>query len=685
MLLESAPTTAHMPITQDEAKAALSTGRWSDEAALKIVLADCVRAENYANTKTWISFANTASQYYQSPPTARYWDGNGGLARSSLPSFTVASCVNALVPQIINGLFYENPPFIVQPRPKTSENTARAITSVLGFQLEDINFREELRLGTHNAVLYGTAIWKWGWDIFTREEVLYSRKNKTLELPNPLGGDAVQISDDEELEEEVIEEYVDRPFFEHIVNLKHVLVDPGTNVPDIRKAKYVIHRLFPTWDDLDKLRERPGYNIPSREKLLELFFPPKEPVEAAVSEVSVRSPLSDLRAEPRYEETTEDPFEKPLEMLERWDGRKLIVVLQKKLTICNTDNPYGETPFLSVNWWDVSESFLGMGLAKTIGAEQRFQQGIRNAVTDETDLNLNGVYVRVLGKSVPTQNIRIAPGKIINVEEKDGFKPLDRLPAVPEAFQLLSLSQQIAEQISGVPGLSQGMAGSGGHSNIARSSAGAQLIGQGASAQPSEFVEKLANQVIVPFLYAVHKMDRMMLPAATWKYILTDELQHAYADNFDIIELRNSKVKFQILAGAKMQVRRNIAQLTPILIQFLTSPEIVQGLGVEKKKVNANEVIHMMMDSSGAGSEYYSVISEMSQEDEQRWQMTTPAAQQQAKAQGQAALMNQQFEQKKALLDQESVSRAGRDVLRHAYESAVTPQALTGQPGGGFE
>src|SRR6185312_232233 len=124
-----------------------------------------------------------------------------------------------------------------------------------------------------------------------------------------------------------------------------------------------------------------------------------------------RSAQWDAAAEPQSEQTTINPFEEPLEILERWDNDTYIVVLQKKLVICNVKNPYSKIPFLSVGWWDVPEAFWGLGIGRTIGSEQRLQQGITNIWLDQASLNLNGVYVRVKGKSIPTQNIRIAPGK----------------------------------------------------------------------------------------------------------------------------------------------------------------------------------------------------------------------------------------------------------------------------------
>jgi hypothetical protein len=446
--------------------------------------------------------------------------------------------------------------------------------------------------------------------------------------------------------------------------------------------------MYVTWNDLDKMRERPGFNIPSREKLLELFFPPKEEAIASTTENVAKNPLWDARAESRYESTTVDPFNEPLELLERWDGDKYMVALQKKLVICNATNPYGEIPFLSVGWWDVAEAFWSLGLAKTIGAEQRLQAGITNLWLDNAAMALNGIYVRVRGKSIPTQNIRMAPGRIVEVDNKDDFAPLQRVPAVPEAQVHLAMSQARAEQVSGANEIgTQGIAGPSGHSNIARSAAGANLLAAGGSNKSADFVEKITNQVFLPFLYKAHELNRSLLPVTTMRYILGDELQHEFMkENGDVMmELLNSKVKFTILAGAKMQARRNMAQALPIMIQFLTNEQTTQQLAIAGFRVDVAEIMRMMFEVSD-WKNFNDVVVPMTPEDQQRHQQMNPAAQAVAKQQQQMQAQSQMLDQKKnnqlEIVDAENIARAGREVLRHALETSSTPEEILGTPGG---
>jgi hypothetical protein len=672
----------HKEITPEEAKAFLSSGVWGDPASLALVVQDTERAERSENAKNWI-MAWTQSRYlYESPYSPRYWPGTQ-IEAASVPFFTLATAVNGIVPQVMAGLFYETPPFMVQERPGTTSQAARAVAALQAYQLDDINFREELQLGVHNCLIFGTSMFQWGWEKFTRERKIVKRTNPVAVIQSTVPGAPDSRISDGQLEEQIIEEVVDRPTFEHIENLREVLVDPGLQVPDIRKAKYVIRRRYMTWEDLDKLRDRPGYNIPSQEKLLELFLPPQEPVEANVSEDGSRNPMWEARGDPKWEETTADPFQKPLEVLERWDNNNYIVVLQKKVVIFNDKNEYGKIPFFSIGWWRIPGSFWSLGLGRTIGSEQRLQTGITHLVIDNASLALNAPLVRVRGKNIPTQSIRIGPGKIIEVDAQGDLQPLMRSAPVPEAGELLAMSQGRADTVGGNPITSLGQAGSAGHSNMARSSAGASALTQGANNPIADFVDKLADQVIVPFLYEVQEMNRAMLPESQLDFILSDELKHVYLGEDgkpgDLVDLLNARVKFNILAGSKMQTRRNMAQALPMITQFLANPALMSQLSVEAKKVDVNEVIRMWFEASDWRN-LNDVIIPMTKEDQQRAQAQSQGGVIQQKTQAQSQIEQQKFVQQQQLADQENIARAARDVLREGFKKAVEPAELSGLP-----
>ena len=178
----------------------------------------------------------------------------------------------------------------------------------------------------------------------------------------------------------------------------------------------------------------------------------------------------------------------------------------------------------------------------------------------------------------------------------------------------------------------------------------------------------------------MHEMNRMLLPASQLRYILDEELQHDYTKSNDIIDILNARVQFSILAGAKMQVRRNMAQSLPLLTQSLFNPEFNQQLAVQGMKLNVMELFRMWMEASEWKNQN-DLIVPMSPQDQQRWQQMQPAAQAQGKLQAASAMQDKKFEQQQQLADQENVARAARDVLRQTFEKATAPEALTGEPG----
>ena len=669
-------------LTQEQIDQILKTGLWAEDPALTLVIRDLESSENAKSAKQWIAGWNSASLLYQSTTTPKYWEGTQ-IPRANVPFYTVAKVVNSLTPQIVNGLFYDDPPFIFQPRPGTSQDTVEAVADIIGYQLKEINFKEEVRLGIMNAVLYGTNIWKWGWDSKKITRNYFALDEKKTEIPSEVPGQppSVFYDPDSELVEKEEQIQVEQPRFENITSIRDVLVDPTLRVPDITKSKFVIHRLYMTFNDLDALRDVPGYDIPSRAEVASWFQPPEETVIPANDERTGINRTWDMRADPRWEKATADPFNQPLEVLERWDNEKLIIVVQRKKVICNSKNRYSAIPFLSVGFWDVPGAFYSMGVGKTTGSEQHLQQGIVNTWLDSVSLSLSGVYTRKRSSSIPTQSIRIHPGKVVELEGVDDMKPLQRPPAVPEAAEHISMSASRVEQNSGAGEISsQGMAGSSGHSNIARTATGAAGLLQGQGVGISDFIEKFCTQVMIPFIYRVMEMNRNLLPAKSIQTILNDELQKAYLTSAtgSIEDIRQARMKVEVQAGAKLADRRSLAQNLPLLTSYLGQQFVVQNLANQGLKVDQKQVIKTIFETAGYKN-FYSLIIPMTDQEKQQAQANTPAAMNQSKIQAEAQMATQKYQAQSQLRDQENIAKAGMEVLRSNLEKGSTPEALTGQ------
>src|SRR5579863_6718499 len=122
-MLAPAPVDPYSPIEPSAAKAILRTGKLDDATALRMVVQDTLTAENYTQTKSWVTGWVSTSNLYQSIYFPRYWEGTQS-ERANVPFYTIAGAVNSLLPTIMTGLFSDTPPFIVQPQPGTRQDTA---------------------------------------------------------------------------------------------------------------------------------------------------------------------------------------------------------------------------------------------------------------------------------------------------------------------------------------------------------------------------------------------------------------------------------------------------------------------------------------------------------------------------------------------------------------------------------
>jgi len=674
MQLEN-PANASSPIAEDEIEIGQSP---KDTAALKLVCQQFEKTEAWLQTKQWRLHWRTAQLLYDPIMSEKTWEGSN-VPQSNVNIYTIASLIKSVEPQIISGLFSDDPPFEIEPRPRSKQEEARAIQALLHFELEECKFREEMRLGVRDCLTFGTSIWKWGWESYTRKRKVYNRKAEPLSIDSGIPGTEptlLHTKDSDTITVEEVDEDVDRPTFEHL-DLRHIYVDPGLRVPDIRKAKFVIHRLKVSAEELENLRKFEGYDIPPKEELKSLLFSPAESSPIAGLELNQTANFYDRQAVPRDEDHTVDPtIDEKFEVLEYWSDTKVIAVLNRKLVIRNERNPFERLPFVSVTWFDVPNSFYGLGIADLCGSEQIIQKGLIDAHLDETYFNLNLPIFIQQGKNVPVANIRMALGKFVRVEDVSAIKPMPRMEAVPEAFAEVQASQARAEATSGANELIvQGQMPSQGRSSITRTATGANLLAGGSGARLEAFVERIADQVFIPALDAFYELNRELLPMDQLRQILSEEMEEAYeGDHLEIFDVR---IIFDVKAAARMQSRRQMAAALPMLVQTLVTDPVHTMLTQQGKKVDVNELINMVFDVSGWQNKK-DVILDMSPEDQQRAAMSNPAVQQMLaqKQQGQ-----QDLNSKLSVVDSENAARAFRELMRQSIEKSGESETVEGTPG----
>lgn len=595
----------------------------TDLAALKLVLKDLNKAEYYLLAKGMSVEWDRDDRLYLFRLPQSFWEGST-VPRASLGIPLIYEHIESMLPQAMSALFSDNPPFLAEPRPRTGMPAARAAAALIGYQLENMNFKEELRLMIKTAMVYGTGVAKWGWKRYKRTLTTYKRKGAPEVTSTPVGTLSMPTKDSQKWTEQQEEVEVNEPFVEN-VHIRHVIVDPELRTPDIRRARYVIHRTYMTVQDLEKLRDLPGYTVPSTSKLVELFKPPKETPERSLLEGrSTTSILNtgtssldinmEFKAAPRWYQTSEDPTQQPLEVLEYWTKDRCIVVLNRKLVLKNDANPFGKVPFVSFCFTDVLDSFYGIGVCKLLGGEQRLQQGVINTRLDDLALRLSGAFIRKRGSNTPSQQLRMRPGGIIDTDDDKGIQMLEFPPALSDAFTEVEASDARAQRRTGASEI--GMQGSltKGH-NLERTATGVNTIANAAGARMQYFIEAVSNLAYVPLLDAFHEMNSKWLTPDTITTVLNDDLAHAYQG--DAIEVKNAKLKFTMLASGKIQARQAMSASLPTLYQFLLSQPVIDALQQQGKKVDIGEMVQMLFDVSSWPNRQ-SVVIDMTQDDQLR-------------------------------------------------------------------
>ena len=660
------------------------TLQFDDRAALKLALDDANTCGTYINVNQWASGWTLSDVIYQSPAAASAFDG-GNVAQANVPKLTVSNHISSIVPKVMGGIFYEDPPFLLRPLPGTDEDTVKAKTAIFSEQLWQMKFEEECERMMDQMALLGTCIAKWGYVEHKEKKKRYVRADEGLALNMPSGPQTVDSPASEEFRVVYDDVLVSHPWIKYC-DIRTVMVDPSCRYGDIRRAHYCIYRDYATYRDLDHLRGVEGYDIPS-EAVLRAIFMSKPSTGADNISMTLPEGMRGYlqHAVPRSYKTSADPTANAIEILERWDAEKVIVILcfnGHNILIRNEANPYGKLPFLSANWRNIPDAFYGQGLGQLIGSEQLVEQGITNIALDLLAYGLQPTAVRKKGFNTPTQNVRWKQGGIIDVDEDvdKAFKFLTMPPVPGEAWTFIQQAQSSAAATSGAN--EQVVQGAGGMSNKStgmRSGTGAAAVVAANASRLDGPMGRFVRQIFVPWLYQMDELNNDCLPTSVMKEILGDVMAATY--KLDHLKLRNAKLEFEVLAGTKLGAKKEMAQFLPIMLQIFNNPTFAQDLAAAGYIFDPVAIFKAFADAAGWKFSQ-AFLKKMTPEQMTTAKANTKAAlmqmQLQAKAQGQQA----KFEHEETLEDQKQLGKAGNEVLRQSIEQATTPEEVQGAPGG---
>jgi hypothetical protein len=666
MLLEQ-PNLISQPLNQvvQDFKLPTETGKDNkeiskDDLALALVVQDCQRAEKFVMQRLWLTEWRIAKSLYEAAVKQEYWRDTV-VPRASNAYPLVSQHVRSILDQTMSALFPENPPFSADPTEGTPRQVARGWESVVAKQLQQVRFKQQLRLIAKDGLIFGTGIGKYGWEKFPVKKRIYRRSQQPSTIPGAaasLPDQTVHTQESDELEEVEFETVVSRPFFTRC-EINHVLVSPGLRSPDIRRAGYVAYRDYLTIRDLNKLRDFEGYNIPPEEELKLLAMPPSEQApSSAVESEATTYPAQGHRALPRYLDESEDPLEHKLEVLERWSNDTVIVVVQRKKVIRNENNELGELPFLSCFWDDIPGTFYAFGIPRRIGSIQTHIQGLRNLRMDDVNLNLQNVWLEKQGANLTGQPIRMYPGARHKVTDPAGIVPLIKQPVLNEAYREEAVLVADAEKTTGAQEQTvQGAMPERGRSSMGRTATGAGIIGGASSARIQSYVDVIIDQIFLPVLYAFLHMDRRFLDPQFIRQLVGKTLWQAMEDDHEgdlLVDMCNgSDLKFTMSAGTSIAARQKMAASLPLQMQMFSQPAFQQGIQDDGFKVNWLEIGRRDEQASGWKSQE-DIFVPITQEDIQRRAAANPEV---VKAKTTSARIAQLHQQNKELSSQEHGQR----------------------------
>lgn len=602
----------------------------TEDSALALVIQATQRSEKFLMARLWLSEWRVAKQLYDAPSKQEYWrDTRVPRANNTFP--LVAQHVRAILDMAVPALFPALTPFEVDPNTGTPREVARGWSVVLSQQLREAQVKKQVRLLMKDALIFGTGLGKFGFESYERERILYKRAVAPERIPAPVSGQPDIIMDTEESDELVeytIKEQVTRPIFKRI-EINQLMVSPDLRTPDVRDAQFVVYRDYLTIRDLNRLRDFEGYMIPGEEELKLLAAPPAETAPSTMVETEgTQWPTQGHRALPRNQDSSPDPMDHKLEVLEYWTNDTCIVVLQRKLVIRNMHNPFGIIPFVSTFWDDIPGTFYSYGIARRVGGIQTHIQGLRNKRMDDINLNMQNMWKVLKGDNIAAQPIKAYPGAIFKVSSMDNFEPLAKQPVLTEAYKEEEVLVSDAEKTTGAnPMLVQGGQASSGKATGMRTAAGASAVAGAAGARIQSFVDVTADQVLIPILYSFLKMDRMWLKPSVMRKIvgktLWQSMQRAHDGDLLVDMTNNSDIELKMVAASNMAAKEKMAQALPLEGQIYMSPAVQSGLAAAGLKVNWVEYSRRMEWATGWDSPD-DIIIPQTPEDKQNAMQSNP-------------------------------------------------------------
>jgi hypothetical protein len=309
----------------------------------------------------------------------------------------------------------------------------------------------------------------------------------------------------------------------------------------------------------------------------------------------------------------------------------------------------------------------GMGVGRIAGADQRVEQGVLNALLDILAFAVQPEYAVARGANVPTQDQRRRLGGIRLVDGADATKAIalvqqPQLP--PDGWRAIQAVVSSSEGATGADQASVQGSVPGRGSSIVRSGTGAGLVGQASNARLQSPVDRVIDGVFLPFLAFLYHMVKERMPISEIRDVIGERTKDIVVDFQDFME---SVIKFDTLAGTRLAARNKMAQALPFLLEVFGNQALVQQLSQTGNKVNAIELVSMILDMSEWKNQRDLVVP-MTDEEKQTMMQQNPAA---IKAQASSAELQQKHQNDMDLEDKKIAGRIATKTVATTHQAVV--------------
>ena len=312
----------------------LPEASWSNERALKIVRTDFAYAEAYRTHAHDWRYRN-ANELYLAWAGQRYWDGTR-VPRSSIGLFVVFEQVESMLPKIVDSLCDPESYEFFTDDPDHAALWKELVTE----QLDEIHYREQIRLAAKSSLIYGNGILEWGIEDYEDENISFEKTQRLTRVDtmyHPIHGQINIPQTESGYKRKIQTETKRRPYLRYR-SIIDSYVNPNCETPCLQSpGNYFILRSYMTAEDLKKLRGKKDFVIPDDQTLTE-YSKAKTTANQDVTKLSTElfrqnmwNPAQDYSG---------DPGKKRIEVIEYTTADRKIWCLNREHIAYNKQNQY---------------------------------------------------------------------------------------------------------------------------------------------------------------------------------------------------------------------------------------------------------------------------------------------------------------------------------------------------------